>query len=319
MDLFQARNGTIHPVWKDQQPMSVPNLSISIVSLNTCDLLRKCLASLYGSAGQIAVEVIVVDNHSNDATRAMLLAEFPQVRLIQMDRNEGYTRPMNLGLRGGQGRYLMQLNPDTVVQPGMLDALLAFMDAHPQVGICTPKVLNRDGSLQMQCRRSAARPWDVITYFSGLSKLFPHSRLFGRYLMTYMGEDDTYPVEAVSGSCMLIRRAVVEQIGYLDESYFAYQEDSDFCFRARQAGWEIYYVPAGRLVHFGGHGGSLHQPYQGIVQWHRSYYLYYRRHLAGNNFFLVNWLMYLGMGVKLVLSLGVNLLRREKVVGSRKP
>ena len=299
--------------------MTAPDVTVSIVSLNTCDLLRDCLASLYRNTGPLTVEVIVVDNHSEDATRLMLETEFPLVRLIQLERNEGYTRPMNLGLRAGQGRYLMQLNPDTLVQPNMLEQLVAFMEAHPKAGICTPKVLNRDGTLQKQCRRSAARPWDVITYFSGLSRLFPHSRLFGRYLMTYLDENETNLVEAVSGSCMLIRRAVLEGIGYLDEDYFAYQEDADFCFRAREAGWEIYYVPAASVIHYGGKGGSGFQSYRGIVQWHRSYYLYYRRHLARDYFFLVNWLMYLGMGIKLAFNLGANFFRREKVVGSRKP
>ena len=186
----------------------------------------------------------------------MLKTEFSQVKFISLDRNEGYSLPMNIALRKGDGHYLMQLNPDTVVQPGMLDKLFEFMETHPQVGIITPKVLNRDGTLQKQCRRSSARPWDVITYITGLAKLFPHSQFFGRYLMTYIGEDETHPVEAVSGSCMLIRRKVVEQIGYLDETFFAYQEDADFCFRARREGWEIYYVPAARVVHYGGQGGS---------------------------------------------------------------
>ncbi len=299
--------------------MSAPDISICIVAFNTCDLLRDCLRSLFESQTGVSFEVIVVDNGSQDGTRSMLAAEFPQSRLIQLERNEGYTRPMNLGLKAGQGRYLMQLNPDTLAQPGMLEALLGFMNAHPQAGICTPKVLNRDGTLQKQCRRSAARPWDVLTYFSGLSRLFPRSRLFGRYLMTYLDENEVAAVEAVSGSCMLIRRAVVEEIGYLDEAFFAYQEDADFCFRARQAGWEIYYVPAARVIHYGGQGGSGVRPYQSILQWHRSYFIYYRKHLARDYFFLLNWLMYSGMALKLGLSLGINFFRKEKVVGSRKP
>jgi GT2 family glycosyltransferase len=249
----------------------------------------------------------------------MLRSEFPQVQLICLNRNEGYTHPMNLGLRAGQGRYLLQLNPDTLVHPGLLDGLVEFMDAHPEVGITTPKVLNRDGTLQKQCRRSAARPWDVFTYFSGLARLFPKSRWLGGYLKTYRGDDELFEVEAVSGSCMLIRRAVVAQIGYLDEAYFAYQEDTDFCFRARAAGWKIYYVPHVSLVHFGGQGGSRVQPYQGILQWHRSYFLYYRKHLAKDYFFLLNGLMYAMMGLKLGLSLLVNVLRKEKIVGTRKP
>ena len=148
----------------------------------------------------------------------------------------------------------MQLNPDTLVLPGTLQALWKFMENHPDVGVCTPKVLNRDGTLQRQCRRSAARPWDVLAYFTGLSRLFPQSRLFGGYLMTYCGENEVHEAEAVSGSCMMIRRAVLEQVGYLDEIYFAYQEDADFCFRVRQAGWKIFYYPVAQIIHFGGDG-----------------------------------------------------------------
>ncbi len=299
--------------------MSELDLSICIVSLNTCTLLRDCLHSLYQASSPVTFEVIVVDNHSADSTLAMLQGEFPQVKVIQLERNEGYTHPMNLGLKAGGGRYLMQLNPDTLIQPGMLENLLEFVESHPGVGICTPRVLNRDGTLQRQCRRSAARPWDVITYFTGLYRLFPRSKVFGRYLMTYLDDDQAAPVEAVSGSCMLIRRAVVEQIGYLDEAYFAYQEDADFCFRARRAGWEVYYVPSAQVIHYGGKGGSVAQPYQAIIQWHRSYLLYYCKNLARDYFFLVNWLMYLGMIVKLCLALIVNFFRKEKIVGSRKP
>ncbi len=190
----------------------------------------------------------------------MLATEFPQVRVIQNTSNLGYTVPMNQALRAGTGQYLMQLNPDTLLHPGLFDTLFDFMESNPRVGICTPKVLNSDGTLQKQCRRSAARPWDAISYNLGLSRLFPNSRFFGRYLMEYLPEDQIAEVEAVSGSCMLIRRAVVDQVGYLDEAFFAYQEDADFCFRAREAGWKIYYVPTAQITHFGGLGGSRFMP-----------------------------------------------------------
>ena len=301
------------------QPTQPPDFSICIVSLNAAGYLRGCLQSLREATPEAEYEVIVVDNGSTDGTAGLLAREFPEVQRIANAENLGYTAPMNQALRAGSGRYLVQLNADTLVQAGAFDRLLAYMDAHPQVGICTPKMLNRDGSFQRQCRRSAARPWDVITYFTGLWKLFPRSPLFGRYLLTYLPEDETCEVEAVSGSCMVIRRAVVDAIGYLDETYFAYQEDSDFCFRARQAGWKVFFLPEAQITHFGGQGGSGHQPYRGIYHWHRSYLVYYRRHLARDYFFLVNWLMYAGMALKLGLALAANLLRREKVVGTRKP
>ncbi len=300
-------------------PSPQPELSICIVNLNAADYLRGCLDSLPQAAGGLSYEIILVDNGSRDASLSILREEYPQVQVIANPVNGGYTRPMNQALRAGRGRFLVQLNPDTVAHLGAFAALHAWMQDHPDTGILSPKMLNRDGSFQRQCRRSAARPWDVLTYFSGLWRLFPRSRTWGRYLMTYLPEDQPCEVEAVSGSCMFIRRALVEQIGYLDERYFAYQEDSDFCFRARQAGWKVIFLPAAQITHFGGQGGSGAQPYRAIYQWHRSYYLYYRRFLARDYFFLLNWLMYAAMGLKLASAMFANLLRRKKVVGTKKP
>lgn len=275
--------------------------------------------SLYSSSTRYSYEVVITDNGSSDGSQEMLAAEFPRVQVIRNDTNQGYTRPMNQALQAGSGRYLMQLNPDTLLHPGLIDTLVDYMDANSQVGICTPKVLNRDGTLQKQCRRSAARPWDAISYILGLSLLFPKSRVFGRYLMEYLPDDQIAEVEAVSGSCMLIRRAVIEQIGYLDEQFFAYQEDAEFCFRARKAGWKIFFVPQAQITHFGGLGGSRFVPYRGIYAWHHSFYLYYRKHLAREYFFLINGLVYLGIGIKLLFSLLINAVRKEKIVGSKKP
>lgn len=299
--------------------MTEPVLSICIVNYKVRDLLKDCLESIYQHPPVASFEIIVVDNHSEDGTLEMLSKEYPQVRCAERPGNDGYTAPMNQALKMGTGQFLIQLNPDTVVQLGAFDQLVSFMQQHAEVGICTPKVLNRDGTLQKQCRRSAATPWDAFTYFSGLSKRYPKSRRFAGYLMTYLDEDEANEVEAVSGSCMFIRRAVVEQIGYLDELFFAYQEDADFCFRAREAGWKIYYVPQAKIIHFGGQGGSRFEVYRSIYQWHRSYFLYYRKHLAKNYIFLINWLFYAAMGAKLALNLLVTLLRREKFAGTRKP
>lgn len=297
---------------------SLPTLSVCIVSLNTSNYLQDCLRSLAVNTS-VDYEVIVTDNGSTDGTQAMLAAQFPLVKLIQNHQNEGYTRPMNQALQLGQGRFLAQLNPDTVILPGAFDHLIAFMEATPLAGICGPKVLNRDNTLQKPCRRGEPRPWAVLSYFLGLAKLFPRNPLFGEYLMSYKDENETHTVAGVSGSCMLIRREVVHSIGYLDEQFFAYQEDADYCFRARQAGWKVYYHPQARIIHYGGMGGSRVQPYRSIYEWHRSYYLYYRKNLAQDYFFLFNWLYYLVMGLKLVLSLGLNFLRRDKFAGSRKP
>ena len=163
-----------------------------------------------------------------------------------------------------------------------------------------------------------ARPWNAISYFLGLNRLFPKSRLFGGYLLNYLDENETAEVDGVSGACMLVRRSMVEQIGYMDERYFAYQEDADFCFQAKKAGWKVFYVPEAQITHFGGLGGSRSQPYKSIFEWHRSYWMYYRKNLASDYFFLFNWLYYAVMGIKLVITLLANFLRGEKYAGPRR-
>ena len=299
--------------------MMNPVLSICIVTYKVRDLLKDCLDSIYQNPPEAPFEIIIVDNHSEDGTRELVQAAYPGVRFVEMEKNEGYTLPMNRALKMGRGKYLVQLNPDTIVYPGAFDTLICFMESHPEAGICTPKVLNRDGTLQKQCRRSEAGPWDAITYFTGLARRFPNDPRFAGYLMTYLDENEVNEVKAVSGSCMFMRRTAVEETGYLDETFFAYQEDADFCFRARQKGWKIYYAPQAQIVHFGGQGGSGVEVYRSIYEWHRSYFIYYRKHLAKRYFFLLNWFFYGLMAGKLLLNLAVTLLRKEKYAGTRKP
>jgi GT2 family glycosyltransferase len=295
------------------------DLSVCIVTYRARVLLRDCLVSLFKNTHRAPLEVVVVDNGSNDGLVEMLQEEFPEVRLICNKDNLGYTRPMNQALRAAGGRYLLQLNPDTLVLPEALDRLVEFLEGHPEVGICGPKVLNRDLTLQKPCRRGESRPWAVISYFTGLDRIFPKSRHFGEYLMSYMPEDETHAVAGVSGSCMLIRREVIQKIGYLDERFFAYQEDADYCLRARQAGWKVFYVPSARIIHYGGMGGSRVQPYRSIYEWHRSYYRYYRKNFAKDYFFLFNWLYYSAMLAKLGLALLGSFLRTGKHTAPREP
>jgi len=296
----------------------MPDLSICLVSLNTIHYLRGCLKSLAEHPASLPTEIIVVDNGSTDGTQEMLAQEYPHVLRIQNSKNEGFVRPANQAMRAALGRYFLLLNPDTLVLPGALDRLVAFLEEHPKAGIVGPKVLNRDGSLQQACRRGVSRPWATLSYFLGLYRLFPHSQFFGGYLLNYLDEDETHAVDSVSGSCMLIRREAAEQIGYLDERFFAYQEDADFCFQAHRLGWQVYYHPAAHIIHFGGQGGSRHQPFRSIFEWHRSYYLFYRKNLAKDYFFLFNWIYYALMALKLGLSLLRNLLRKEKHPGPRR-
>lgn len=280
--------------------------------------LVECLNSIQENTQLGNLEIIVIDNGSEDGIEELLSREYPQVKFIGNKENLGYTRPMNQGLRVARGQYVMQLNPDTKILPGAFDKLLDYMDVNPQVGICGPKVLNRDGSFQKQCRRGEPRPIAMLGYFLRLSRLFPNSKTLGSYLLEFEDEDATLEVDALSGSCMLIRREVIGEIGYLDEQFFAYQEDTDICSRARQAGWKVYYYPEAKIIHYGGQGGSRVEPYRSIIEWHRSYWLYYNKHLARDYLFLINWFYYLLMAAKLGLALLTNFLRKDRYAGPKR-
>lgn len=291
------------------------DISICIVTYKARDYLRECLVSIEENTQLIQYEVIVVDNGSQDGTKELLEIEFPEVQFIENDTNVGFTRPMNQAMQVSNGRYLLQLNPDSVVLPDALEKMVNFMDECPEVGICGPKVLNRDLTLQKSCRRGESRPWAVLSYFLGLAQLFPDRKYFGEYQMSYMDEDEIHPVAGVAGSCMLIRRDVILQIGYLDERFFAYQEDADICFRTREVGWKVYYYPEAHIIHYGGQGGSRVHPYRSIYEWHKSYWLYYRKNLAKDYFFLFNWFYYMLMLIKMLISLFLNAIRSEKFAG----
>ncbi len=284
------------------------SISICIVSYQTRQYLSRCLKSIYAHPPRRSFEVIIADNGSTDGTGEWLQGEFPQVKVIQNTQNLGYTAAMNQALRLATGEYLVQLNPDTEVEQGAFDTLADFLDVHPEVGICGPKVLNPDGTLQRSCRRGESTPLAVMAHFSGLDRLFPQNPRFAQYWLSYYPEDEIHPVAGVSGSCMMIRRQVVDQIGYLDERFFAYQEDADYCFRARQAGWKVMYVPTAKILHYGGLGGSHVQPYRSIIEWHRSYWNYYRKNLAHAYPGWFNVLYTLMMAAKLGLSLALQAL-----------
>ena len=297
----------------------VIDVSICIVSYMTRKYLSDCLLSLNEGHPSLNLEIIVVDNGSTDGTIEMLRSDFPEVNLIVNSENLGYSAPMNQALQAANGRFLMQLNPDTLMVQESIKTMVDHMVNHPEVGICGPKVLNSDGSFQKQCRRGEPKPLAVIGYFFRLGKLFPENKNLNGYLLNYLDENEASIVDGVSGSCMLIRREVVGKIGYLDEMFFAYQEDADYCRRTREAGWDVYYLPSAVIYHYGGQGGSRVQPFRSIISWHFSYWRYYHKHLSKENFVLLNWFFYLLIIGKFLFALVLNVFRREKFAGPRRP
>ena len=282
--------------------MPQKKVSVCIVTLNASKYLHHCLTLLEQSQGDEIEQIIVVDNRSNDNTVKMIHEKHSSVILIQNNRNEGYTIPMNRAMKEADGEYLLILNPDAFVKPKAVAALANFLDLHPEVGIAGPKVLNVDGTFQKSCRRGVARPWNVISYFTGLAARFPDNSKYTGYHLSHLDENILNEVDGVSGSCMMIRRNLIDKIDCFDERFFAYQEDSDYCFRAKAAGWKIYYVPEAEVIHDAGRGGSAAYKYRSLFEWHRSYYLLYKKHFSADYFPLVNGLFYSAMLGKLLMK-----------------
>lgn len=288
------------------------DLSICIPTRNARSFLAQCLDSIAAHPPKLDYELIVVDIGSSDGTAEWLAEAWPQVRLIRLEGNQGFTKPMNLAFGAAQGDYLLALNSDTLLKENAFTPQVQYLRGHPNVGICIPKILNRDGSLQVQSRMGEPKPLAVIGYHLKLGSLFKRSQALNAYRMPWLKEDEIAEVDAVSGSCMFISRAAYQATGGFDEAFFAYQEDSDICLRARQAGFKVMYLPISSVYHFAGEGGSQDQPYKQIYEWHRSYFTFYRKHYAKSRFFLFNWGYYLLMSGKLALAILKQLLKFKK-------
>ncbi len=227
-------------------------ISVIIVNYNVRPFLENALVSIRKALDGMEGEILVVDNGSDDGSVDMLRTNFSDVQLIANDRNVGFAAANNLALRKSTGRYILLINPDTVVQEDTLRVMVNFFEENADVGLAGCKVLNPEGTLQLACRRSFPTPWVAFTKITGLSSLLPNSKFFGRYNLTYLNPNESYEVDAVSGSFMFLRRKVYEQTDGLDEQFFMYGEDLDWCYRIQQCGWKIYYVPTTQIIHYKG-------------------------------------------------------------------
>ena len=263
-------------------------VSIVIVNFNTRELLRNCLLSI--RASDLDAEVLVVDNASADGSQKMVRAEFAEIKVIENTENLGFSAANNAGIRQAQGKFVLLLNSDTIVKPGAVVAMAKFLDAHPEAGGVTCRLLNADGSIQACV---SGRPGPAMLFFRlfgfsrlvrgdrarrALSRWFPFlvgSTVRG-YLDPYTAEVPT-EVENISGACLMLRREAIEQVGLLDENFFMYFEDMDYCLRLRSAGWKLYYLPAGEIVHLVGQSsGGRMRDYS--IHSYRSLFYFYRKH-----------------------------------------
>lgn len=267
-------------------------LSIIIVNYNTRALLQDCLHSLMNTGGSDC-EVIVVDNASADGSAEMVKSNFPGVVLVRNHENAGFAKANNQGMKLARGKYLLLLNSDTVVRAGALAVMVDFLRSDPAVGAVTCKLLNTDGTIQASISN---RPGPVLLFFRllGVSRLISGDRarlwlfrtcgfFLGKtirsYLAPYAATDSPVEIENISGACMMLRKEAMDQVGLLDEGFFMYFEDMDYCVRLQDAGWKMYYLPQGEIVHLGG-GSSGGRMRNYSVHSYRALFHFYRKHFS---------------------------------------
>ncbi|MCL4803185.1 MAG: glycosyltransferase family 2 protein [Anaerolineae bacterium] len=223
-------------------------LSIIVVNWNTCELTTQCLKSVFAHPPAVAYEVIVVDNASADESVTAIESRFPEVRLIRSVENKGYAGGNNQGICASKGKYCFLLNSDAIVTPGAIDAMIDFLERHPQVGAAGPTLLNPDGSFQGSFAQFPSL-WSEVSLFTGIARwtIGPNAPS-PRPKPGSMAEQ----VDWVAGAAIMVRRSTIDQVGHLDESYALYSEETDLCWRMRRAGWQIWYLPDVNIIHIGG-------------------------------------------------------------------
>lgn len=258
------------------------DLSICIVNWNRGDLLAQCLCSIYETAPRVGFEVLVVDNASSDGSAALVEREYSQVTLIKNNENVGFARANNQALRISRGRYCLLLNSDTIVLPAALDTMVEVMDARPSVGVLTCLMYTTRALETVSISFSDTFPTPTILVLNdlvgltGLRKLFPQSRLIQRCVWTGRHPEQEQEVGHVSGACMMVRREAMQAVGLLDEAYFFSMEETDWCYRIKQQGWQVYYTPRAQIVHLGQGSRSLRADQRAL--YYKSICTFLRKH-----------------------------------------
>jgi hypothetical protein len=227
------------------------DVSIIVVAWNVRELVRECLESTYAQTRGIDFEVIYVDNASKDGTVEMVRTQFPQVRIIENDENLGFIKANNQAIEVARGRYVLLLNSDTLVLDEAIQKTVAFADQNPDAAVVGCRVLNRDRSLQRACFMYPSL-LNLVLAATYLYKVFPRSRFFGRERMSWWNFDDVRDVEVVCGCYALVRKAAIDEVGVMDETYFVYGDDPDWCYRFHEKGWRVVFTPGASIVHYGG-------------------------------------------------------------------
>ena len=284
-----------------------------IVNHNTRAYLLALLESLAPELAANPHEIFVVDNASSDGSVGAVRERFPQVQVIVNEQNLGFARANNLALRRARGRDVMLLNPDTVVRPGAIGVLRGGLRVLPDAVGIGPKVIRPDGRLDLACRRSFPSPWVALARLSGMSKVFRRSKLMARYNRTFEDPDTPGEMDSGTAAAMCFQKAALDAVGYFDEGFFMYGEDLDLCYRLKQAGGRIYYLPDAVVVHYKG-ASSGQRPGPMLREFHRAMWRFYLKHYAHGWRRALAPAVWLGIRGRYGLVLVGNRLRGRQVV-----
>jgi GT2 family glycosyltransferase len=287
-------------------------VSVVIVSWNAREYLKQCLASLNSDVCSYPMEVIVVDNASSDGSADMVAREFPQVRLLRAAGNLGFAKGNNVGIAASRGRYLCLVNSDVKVLPNCITRLVDYCEAHPETGMAGPHILGGDGKLQRSCRGFPSL-WNMFCRALALDNIFSGSKLFTGFSLASWAHDSQRPVDILSGCFWIVRREALHKVRLLDESFFMYGEDLDWCRRFWKGGWKVMYLPSAEAIHYGG-ASSSNAPLRFFIERQRADLQYWRKHHsrpAVACFFLISCLPLLLRMAGYTLALGIKRGKRE--------
>jgi len=279
-------------------------LSIVVLNYNTKDLLFNCISSLRKVNDKTTFEILVVDNGSNDGSIEMLGEFFPKVKLIKNKKNFGFAKGNNAARKHVKSKYVLFLNTDTLVDSGVLDECVSYMENDKSVGALTCKLVMSGGSLDKDARRSFPTPWVAFTHFSGLDRVFPKSKLFSRYWYGYLPADKTHEVDVLQGAFLLTKKKILDQVGWFSEDYFLDGEDIDLSWKIKQRGFKLVYYPKVSIVHLKGFTKGKNKSQSKKSKKERLKYvmsgmnameIFYKKHLSQNYNAFINFFVYLGI------------------------
>ncbi|NIO21773.1 MAG: glycosyltransferase [Candidatus Aenigmarchaeota archaeon] len=250
--------------------------SIIIVNWNTKDYLLQCLESLILETNRCNIEIIVVDNGSTDGSPETVKERFRNVRLIQNRDNLGFAKANNIGIRQSSGRYICLLNSDMKVLEGCIDRMVTYMDQNRSIGVLAPKILNPDMTTRFDCREFPTI-WNTFCRALGLHKIFPRNRFFSDYIMWYFPHNSIRSIDYVAGCFLMVRKSAIDEVDLLDENFFMYAEDKDWCKRLREAGWDVVFYPYAEAIHHAG-ASSARSPNKLLIERLRSNLYYWEKH-----------------------------------------